>query len=382
MLKDIRKLIIKYSFDYVKNIFSQRGYVLLTKENEYKNVTQKLKYICLKHEDKGILEISFSKLMCGRGCKYCGHERTAKSKTKEINIEECKSLCSKHNFSFIKAEKENGKVFIYFICNKHKIFGVQKMTKNNMSRNIKGCKYCKGDLPEWFVRKKIQSEYPHIQIVGAYKNMTTPVKCKCLKHNVLWDITPQSILNGTSCYQCGLEKLSKHRLYTQEQFVSIIQKVNPDVEIISEYTGIKNDILVKCKKCGYIWSLNANSLKVNGTRCRKCSYTYKGEDKIISVLNSIGCKYIHQYKFDDCRDKRPLPFDFYLPDYNMCIEFDGQQHYEPRFGNDKFEITKYHDKIKNDYCRNRNIDLLRIPYWDSSNIDKIIKEKLHINKTN
>ena len=156
----------------------------------------------------------------------------------------------------------------------------------------------------------------------------------------------------------------------------MIKHVNPDIEIISDYKGLESDITVRCKKCGYIWTLNANSLKINGTRCKKCSYTYKGEDSIIEVLDKLKCNYIHQYKFEDCKDVRPLPFDFYLPNYNLCIEFDGQQHYEPRFGEENFKSTKKHDEIKNQYCISKNIDLLRIPYWDSNNIENIIKNKI------
>lgn len=159
----------------------------------------------------------------------------------------------------------------------------------------------------------------------------------------------------------------------------MVELVNPDIEIISEYKGLEYNIIVKCKKCGNIWTLNANSLKVNGTRCRKCSYTYKGEDKIIEVLQELECNFICQYKFDDCNDKRPLPFDFYLPDYNIAIEFDGQFHYEPKFGEENLRQTQEHDKIKNQYCQSHNIDLLRIPYWKSNNIKEIIKNKLNLN---
>ena len=74
-----------------------------------------------------------------------------------------------------------------------------------------------------------------------------------------------------------------------------------------------------------------------------------------------------------------MPFDFYLPNYNLCIEFDGAQHYRPVFGEHNFEQTQKHDKIKNEYCESHNIELLRIPYWEGSNSENIIKNKLYIN---
>lgn len=77
-------------------------------------------------------------------------------------------------------------------------------------------------------------------------------------------------------------------------------------------------------------------------------------------------------------------YDFYLPQYNLFIEYDGQQHYEPvRFHGDnieknmhEFQKVQEHDKIKNKYCEENNINLLRIPYWESKNIETIINNCL------
>lgn len=369
----------KYTYEEVLKAFEEKGYTLLTTKEEYKGVTQKLKYICNKHKDKGVLEISYSKLMNGRGCTYCGRERTVTARIKPFDYNEAIELCSSLDFEFVDIKREDSIIYIYFICNKHRDLGVQKMRKGNMKRNIKGCQYCKGNLPEWYVKQKIAELYPYIKLIGKYINMSTPIDCYCEKHNVYWKTSPQNILYGHGCFECGLEKLSNYHTYTQKEFEELIQSVNPDIEIISEYRGMEYNITVRCKKCGYVWTLNAQSLKANGTRCKRCSYTYKGEDKIIDVLERLKCEFVHQYKFSDCRDKRPLPFDFYLPKYNLCIEFDGEQHYKPKFGEDNFIQTQKHDKIKNEYCESHNIELLRIPYWEGSNTEDIIKNKLNIN---
>lgn len=193
----------KYTYEEVLKSFVERGYTLLTTKDEYKCVTQKLKYICNKHKDKGILEISYSKLMNGRGCTYCGRERIVKSITKPFNYDEAIELCNKHNFKFIDIKRENSVLYIYFICNKHKELGIQKMRKANMNRDIKGCKYCKGDLPEWYVKQKIIELYPYIKLLGKYINMSTPIDCYCEKHNVYWTTAPKNILGGHGCIECG-----------------------------------------------------------------------------------------------------------------------------------------------------------------------------------
>lgn len=368
----------KYTYEDVLKSFEGRDYILLTPKKEYKGVTQKLQYICKKHKDKGILEISYSKLMNGRGCTHCGRERTVASRIVHLNSEEAIELCNKLNFEFIDIKKEDGIIYVYFICNKHRDLGIQRMRKENMKRDIKGCQYCKGNLPEWYVKQKIEKEFPHVKLLGKYINMTTPLDCYCEKHDVHYKPTPRNILNGQGCIECGKEKLSEQHTYTQSEFENLIKLVNSDVEVISEYKVMEYDVTVRCKKCGYTWTLNAQSLKLNGTRCRKCSYTYKGEDKIIEILQCLNCNYIHQHKFEDCKDKKCLPFDFYLPDYNLCIEFDGEQHYVSKFGVDNFIKTQKHDNIKNEYCKLHNIELLRIPYWEGSSSESIIKNKLNI----
>ncbi len=65
-----------------------------------------------------------------------------------------------------------------------------------------------------------------------------------------------------------------------------------------------------------------------------CQNISHGEFYIKTILEENNIKFEPQYKFDNCKNKFKLPFDFYLPDYNMCIEYDGLQHYRPieRFG--------------------------------------------------
>ena len=62
----------------------------------------------------------------------------------------------------------------------------------------------------------------------------------------------------------------------------------------------------------------------------------------------------------------------------MCIEFDGQQHYQNKYGLDSLKVTQYHDKIKNDYCKDNNIKLLRIKYTEFNNIENILIKELNL----
>lgn len=105
-----------------------------------------------------------------------------------------------------------------------------------------------------------------------------------------------------------------------------------------------------------------------------CKNFSKGELKIKNILQKLNISFKQEYKFKDCinpKTKYPLRFDFYLPDYNCCIEYDGEQHFiEGCFQNNDLKDRQYKDNIKNLYCKNNNIILIRIPYTDLKKINK------------
>ena len=105
---------------------------------------------------------------------------------------------------------------------------------------------------------------------------------------------------------------------------------------------------------------------LNGAGCQQCSES-RGERTIGQVLDSVGIVYEREKRFGECRDKHSLPFDFYLPDHGVCIEYHGVQHYESvdHFGGEeKFAGRVRRDKIKERYCQRNGIKLIVIPYWE------------------
>jgi len=128
-----------------------------------------------------------------------------------------------------------------------------------------------------------------------------------------------------------------------------------------------------CLICGnsYYSSIKNRSL---GCGCPKCKLS-KGEKRIHSFLDDSKIAFIPQKRFEDCRNTYALPFDFYLPDYNLCIEYHGEQHYKSNnyFGGDAgLKYRKNNDNIKEEYCKNKNINLLIIPYFQYDNIENIL----------
>lgn len=100
--------------------------------------------------------------------------------------------------------------------------------------------------------------------------------------------------------------------------------------------------------------------------------TYHSAPELVikQFLEENNIKFEMEKKFIDCRDKDILPFDFYLANKNLIIEFDGKHHYQNIWGN--LGLVRKHDNIKNEYCRVHNINILRIPYWEEPNMLKYI----------
>ena len=162
------------------------------------------------------------------------------------------------------------------------------------------------------------------------------------------------------------------------KFIEKAKKVHSDRYDYSlvDYSGFNKKVKIICHIHGEFEQTPQNHLK--GQNCPICKES-KGEYKIRELLDNNQIKFIPQYKFDNCKNILPLPFDFYLPDYNICIEYNGIQHYKPieHFGGkERFILQQKCDKIKFDYCEINKINLIIIKYNESvSKIEKVLKLK-------
>jgi len=187
------------------------------------------------------------------------------------------------------------------------------------------------------------------------------IKIICKEHGI-FEQQANSHLQGINCPAC-----TNNKRITTETFIEKAKQVHGDKYDYSMVNYINSRIKVKiiCPIHG-TFEQNQNS-HLSNHGCPVCKES-KGEKQIRILLENKNVKYIPQKKFKECKDKRELPFDFYLPEYNTCIEYDGKQHFEINnfFGGKKsFRMIKNNDNIKNEFCIKNKIKLIRIKYTDN-----------------
>jgi hypothetical protein len=200
----------------------------------------------------------------------------------------------------------------------------------------------------------------------------------CRKHGEFLQ-NPNNHLDGIECPICyGTPKK------TMEQFITDANKLHNNKYDYSKvnYVHNKQRVIIICKKHGEFQQKPNGHL--SGEGCPKCNSS-KGETKILNFLQQNNIEFKHQKTFNDCRNPQThqmLKFDFYIPSKNLLVEYDGEQHF--RTGNfGRFQFSKkdldniqYRDKIKTNYAKNSDINLLRIKYIDLNKIDNILSIKL------
>jgi very-short-patch-repair endonuclease len=275
----------------------------------------------------------------------------------------------KYDYSLTVYKSWKDKIII--ICPKHGVFE-QKILKHI---NIKqGCPKCvnKNVSSEEFISKaiKIHGDLYDYSLV-EYKTAKIKVKIICKEHG-MYEQIPNNHLDGKGCTICG------NRYQDKDIFIVKAKKIHGELYdySLAEYKRSNQKVKIICKEHG-VFDQTSNS-HLTGSGCPKCR-TSKGELRVEEYLTLHNIIFVTQKRFKNCKNKQPLPFDFYIPKYNTCIEYDGEQHFSPmrrsrskEKNQIKFEATQLHDQIKTDYCKDKGITLIRIPYTKLNDIENIL----------
>ena len=277
-------------------------------------------------------------------------------------IEKSKEI-HKNKYKYSNVNYLNTKTKVKIICPIHGEFE----QRPNDHLNGFGCSKCSGNkrlTSNEFIKnakEKYKNKYDYSLV--NYINNKTKVKIICPIHGK-FETKPNDHLNGSGgCPKChGRNK-------TTDDFIedSNLIHFNKYDYSITNYENVFKKVKIICPTHGEFQQTPNNHL--SGSGCPVCKES-KGECEIRFKLEEKNIRYIRQKRFPDCKYKYTLPFDFYLPDYNICIEFHGLQHYQPISffgGEDVFLNTQIRDKIKEQYCNEKNIKFIVIKYSDNIN---------------
>ncbi len=309
----------QYHKKFIENAIKKFGDKFDYSKTEYTNRRNKVKIICEEHGEFEILPLNFLKNKYG--CTKCGIRR-------EKDIKEKKRI----NDSIKRYEKRK-KVF------------------------FKKCYETHGDKYDYSLTK--------------YINTNLKVKIICKKHGEFLQ-RESAHASGQGCMECRLED----RRIGLDLFLNRCYEIHGDrydYSLVSEYKNSREKVKVICKKHGE-FEVTPKHHTNRKQGCSICSESI-GEKIISKFLYDNNIKYDREYIFNDCKNIKELRFDFYIKDLNICIEYNGIQHYEPieHFGGlDTFINQKLKDEIKSEYCKNNNIHLIIIKY-DEDILEKLTK---------
>lgn len=351
------------------NNFINKANKVFNNKYNYENINYKdehtdVKILCLEH---GYFSVTPYSHLKGSGCPTC--KKLQKNQKLLSNfLEKAKRVHNnKYQYNNIINEYVNNKSIISITCSTHGIFYQQALQHTRGS----GCPQCYGNIKlsttEFIKKAKLVHGNRYIYKNVIYKNALTPVSIKCKLHGY-FNQSPASHLNGAGCLKCASIKMHNIQIKDINEFIKDANKVHSGIYDYSRviYKGNKTKVEIVCNKHGPFWQTPINHISgKNG--CPICRSS-KGEKYISKFLIKNNIKYIAQKKFENLVDIKQLSFDFYIPNKNLLIEYNGIQHYQAidHFGGiQQLKIQRHHDWLKRKYARDNNIELLIIKYTDN-----------------
>lgn len=213
------------------------------------------------------------------------------------------------------------------------------------------------------------------KLISNYSGWNDQATFECKKCGYINKISFREAARRNVCPHCNpVKKLS------EQDYKNKLEDVwGNRIILIGKYTLGKNKSLFHCNNCGHDFKKRASDL-IYGyhTGCPYCASSHL-ETNTVRVFKKMGINYKYQVRFKGLVDTQYLSYDFYLDDYNLLIELDGDQHFKPfkRFGGIKrFHKQQYHDQLKENYAKDNGYNLLRISYALRNDLDRVYKKYL------
>lgn len=220
------------------------------------------------------------------------------------------------------------------------------------------------------------------EVLSEYKANNQKVKIKCHKCGNIIEKVPVKMTGGAreGCYICS----GKDRYKTKGTFQTEVDRKYPQqYSVLGEYVRAREPLLVRSLMCGHEYLVSPDNL-LRGKGCPRCSIRQSSYmDAVERILDASGIAYEKEKVFQECKNIRSLPFDYYIPSRNCCIEVDGEFHYKRKGASlnrkSEYESVKRRDSIKTDFCETHNIRLIRLPYFKLNDFSSILAHELQVN---
>jgi uncharacterized protein with PIN domain len=222
-------------------------------------------------------------------------------------------------------------------------------------------------------------------VQGQYVDNKTPVDLLHVQCGKVWSPLPRDVLVASrvnGCFHCNGTPAVTHTQFLQE----VRDRVGDEYAVLGQYTDRATKVLMRHAKCGHEWAVRpGNFLRPYGDRCPACNLghlTSRGSRMIADLLTKAGIAYESEKTFEGCRSRRGklMPFDFYVEELHMAIEYDGPQHtyaMSDRGGQEGFRIRQENDDDKDRFCADNDIILLRLSYFRESYIPTDLAQGLY-----
>ena len=310
-------------------------------------------------------------------CHYCGKRYYVQNSQKDRS-----KFCSDECF---RKSKNTQVTYPCDCCGIEFLIKKSKVNKrlNGQSKYLCCSSECAKEIqkPKWNDIVSLFNKNNYLLLSDCYINAKTKLEYICLNHQEYGSqyVTYNNLKYGFGCKYCGEEQRLQRRRLPLEEVKKIFDK-HDMILLDQEYKNTQQKLAYICKhhkEIGVQYMATVNAYK---NYCPYCNIV-KGEKVIADFLLKRNIKFkLHQTYEDLIGIKRKeLSYDFYLYDYNLLIEFQGEQHDHPVefFGGERqFEIQQEHDRRKNEYAITHHIDLLEIWYYEFNDIEKILNNKL------
>lgn len=231
-------------------------------------------------------------------------------------------------------------------------------------------------------------------LLGDYVNSSTGIKAKCAicgneasRNGGQWEPTPQNLMKGRGCYLCGYKKLA---LAKTKNFQKIIRQTK--YQHIDKSTGevfnafvSKEQIIEVAKGCitksefwerfGKFARIASRSGLIDELFVDAPIRLSNGETIIHRLLTELSINFEMQKRFPEVRDKLPLPYDFYVPEFKLLIEYQGEQHYQQSNNRHNPDLVR-RDKVKAEWAPKLGLDLLTIDDMQTLAIEGRVIERI------